>query len=325
MAVQGHDVRDLRAAQGQGAGLVQRHHAHPGQILQMHTPLDEDAVAPGGADGRHQGDGNRDHQRTGGGGDDEHSGAGQPLLPAHAQQARHDGEQDAHQQHHRTVAVAETFDETLAFALAGLGLLHQLDDARQGVVCRCLGSAHSQRTLAIEGGGEHRIAKGLFHRHGLPGDRRLVEAGAAVDDLAIGGHRLAGIDDEHIAHPQFLDRNAHLLSIAPHQGGLRRQIHEGADGVARALLGIALGGLGDGVEEHQHGGLGPLPHEPGHHGRHAHQQLNADFTFAHQLRDGLAAEIPAADNHGEDIKGRRHRCWQAQLAAHETHQQQQPG
>ena len=105
------------------------------------------------------------------------------------------------------------------------------------------------------------VATGLAdHRGGLAGDRRLVHAGDALDDVAVTGDPLAGHDDDHVAGPQLGARHlvggqlgqvaggGQLVAAAAHPAG-HGLLLEGAQ--ARRLgLAPALGhGLGEGGEE----------------------------------------------------------------------------
>ena len=51
------------------------------------------------------------------------------------------------------------------------------------------------------------------HRRALAGDRALVDAGDAVDDVTVAGNHVAGLADHPIARPQ-LRRRDRLLGTA---------------------------------------------------------------------------------------------------------------
>ena len=59
--------------------------------------------------------------------------------------------------------------------------------------------AHRQLAVADDGGGEHRFTFRPHDRQALAGDGLLIDHGVAVDDLAVDGNHLAGIDDDLVA------------------------------------------------------------------------------------------------------------------------------
>jgi hypothetical protein len=132
--------------------------------------------------------------------DDEHRGAGDPGEPRPAQeQRRHDGDENADQEHRRAVAGAEALDKALAPPLALLGLLDHLNDAADGVIGEGFRGLDLERALLVNGAGKDGVIRHLPHRDGFAGDRGLIQAGPSINHDAIGGDGLAWPDDEDIA------------------------------------------------------------------------------------------------------------------------------
>ena len=96
--------------------------------------------------------------------------------------------------------------------------------------------------------------------------------------------------------------------LAPAAVGLARLGHgrgerqQAADGVARAVDGARLDQLGNRVQRHHHGGLGPLADQEGAGDGHRHQRRNAQLA-TRQRRQPLAVDAKARQADGQ----RRHR------------------
>ncbi len=82
----------------------------------------------------------------------------------------------------------DQLDHAVHERLAGVG-----GDADRDLVGEHLGAAGDGRAVA---------ARFADHRRGLAGDGRFVDRGGALDDLAVGGNRLAHGDDEDVALAQ---------------------------------------------------------------------------------------------------------------------------
>ncbi len=72
-------------------------------------------------------------------------------------------------------------------------------DAGQGGVVAHRIDADPQRAVGRHRPGDDAVARALGHGTGLARDHRLVDLGAAVDDLAVGGHPAAGAHEHHVA------------------------------------------------------------------------------------------------------------------------------
>ena len=97
----------------------------------------------------------------------------------------------------------------------GGGVLHQMNDLRQGGFLADMGGLHGEITAAAQGGAGDGIADGFVDRHAFTGDGRFIDSGLSFGDGAI---HLTRADDEQIALPDFLQRDFDFLAI-PQQVG----------------------------------------------------------------------------------------------------------
>jgi hypothetical protein len=315
-AVEGVDLGELGSAVGEGAGLVQGDGAEPAELLEVDAALDEHAVAAGASHGGDVGDRDRDHQRTGRGGDEHGRGPQGPFGPVAAHPTTDEEDAGAEGEHRGGVDAGEALHELLAPALLFLGLADEVDDPGQGV-----GGGGGRRfgdegPVAVRGAGDDRVAWGLVDGDRLAGDGRLVDRRGAVDDATVGGDVLSGADQEPVADRHGVDVDVAFGAIGRDDGDRSRgEVQQLADGIAGAVLGELLEGLADRVQERQRGGFGPGAERAGDHRRDGHQQLDADLALGHELLDRLGGEEPGADHR------RRHE----QRCRHDTRRAQRPG
>ena len=246
----GDQLGGLAVAQRDGAGLVEQERVDVARGLDraaghgQHVEADQ-AVHAGDADGREQGaDRGRDqgdeqrHQH-----DDRDRAAG---IGGEARDADH--RQDEDQRH----AGEQDVERDLVGRLLPDGTLDQGDHpVDEG---RALGGGDAHQDLVGEharaAGDRRAVAAALAdHRRRFAGDRRFVDRGHAVDDLAVGRDQVAGLDQDEIAGlegqcrdlaPVAVLGRGHELGLglgagAPQRGGLR----------LAAALGHGLGQVGE--------------------------------------------------------------------------------
>jgi hypothetical protein len=147
----------------------------------------------------------------------------------------------------------------------------------------------------------------------LAGDERFVGLALAGDDRPVDGEALARLDDDAIACAHLLDPDLGFPAVALHDGALRPQAHERANGGGRAALGARLQPLaehdrgddgGGALEIKVPGGFG-APHE--HHigaegisGRRAErdQQVHIAGIGAQRLPGALVEARSDDELHG---------------------------
>src|SRR5260370_41058377 len=82
-----------------------------------------------------------------------------------------------------------------------------------------LGCYALTRPADVDGGAEYVIPFPLAHRHAFTCEHRLIDAGAAVDDLAVHRNFLAGLDQKDVADPDLVDVDVLLAPVsAPLRG-----------------------------------------------------------------------------------------------------------
>ncbi len=204
-AVERDDVRQPREPQGQRAGLVDGDGAHPGEVLERLTALDEDAVARRAPDRGHDGNRDRDDERARAGDDEQRERPVGPRVEAAAERDPEEQDGERPGEHQGRVHACEAVDEALRRRARALRLVHERRDPREGGVAGRPRGAHRQRALRVQRPGEHGAARLLVDRHRLTGDGRLVDAGAPAGDLAVEGDALARAHGEARADRDLLD------------------------------------------------------------------------------------------------------------------------
>ena len=135
--------------------------------------------------------------------------------------------------------------------------------------------------MGVDGAGEHRIAGAFLHRQALAGDRGLVHRTAAQLHHAVEGNALARLHPHHLAHCHNIDRHQPPVTRAllnPRLIGC--QLHQPADGGAGAIGGTGLQRLGNRIERHHHGGLGPMADQKGAGDGDRHQGVDVQPPLA---------------------------------------------
>src|SRR3546814_19869666 len=87
-----------------------------------------------------------------------------------------------------------------------LFLRHQLHDLRQHGVGADLAGADHQCTGSVEGRADYAVAGGLLDRDRLAGQHRLVDAGTALDHVALDWHLLTRAPAKTVAYVHLLKR-----------------------------------------------------------------------------------------------------------------------
>ena len=127
------------------------------------------------------------------------------------------------------------------------------------------------------GAGDHLVPGRLGDRHGLAGDHRLVDVGAALGNDAIGGYPRAGTDEDDITDGQGGQRNGLGARAGDPLGGIGQELGQRREGAA---------GLGDRAH------LEPVAEE---HDRDQGRELPPDLDLEQAQRPG-----PAGDERDDD-------------------------
>ena len=111
-------------------------------------------------------------------------------------------------------------------ALEELAVVHEADDLREGGIVAHARGAKAEGAVFVDGGGDDRVANMLFHGDALAGDGGLIDVAKALDDLAVHGDALAGLDDHDVAGDHLLGGHGDFHAVAHDHGGLGREIDQ---------------------------------------------------------------------------------------------------
>jgi hypothetical protein len=100
-------------------------------------------------------------------------------------------------------ATANVMSSEPKTAARSLSFLHEAHDLTQRRLVSGTSDGDGQRPLPVDGAGNDLVALFAVHRPGLPGEKRLIERGRSLDDVAVGRHLLAGTDQNVVALAQF--------------------------------------------------------------------------------------------------------------------------
>jgi len=205
---------------------------------------------------------------------------------------------------HRHENRRDPVGQALHRRLRALCLADQTNDPGQQRLFADAGRPAMQDALAVGGRREHLVARRFADRHALAGQHRFVDAGGAVDHLAIDRHALAGAHHEDIARHQGIDGDLDPLTVALDARRLRLQLDQRFDRFGSPCLGARLEQL---AEQH-HGDDGRAALEinvlieseqrdhrresPGHAGAERNQHIHVGAPTAQGL-PGAIVEAPA--------------------------------
>ncbi len=215
---------DLNLALGQGAGLIQHHMINLRQGLQHPAVFHQHALTRPHAGGHGDGHGRGQAEGTGAG-DNEYGGGGQkrrlhPLMPPGPEGERGDQQGEGDKPGHHAIGHA------LDGGLAGLGLLHQIDNLPQRGLGQGVLGLHQQAALAIEGAGPDLIADRLALGMGLTAQQGLIHPAATLQHQAIDGDLITGANAHPVTHLHRPDRQGALARLAHHPGGGGLQVQQ---------------------------------------------------------------------------------------------------
>ena len=156
-----------------------------------------------------------------------------------------------------------------------------LNAGQRGVATRGC-DLDAQTRVCRDGASDHVLAFTAPHRFRLTGDHRLVHAGAAVDDYAVGRHGRAGPHDHDIADLKIRRGDLHYFVAVDLLGLVGQKCGERIQG---------RGGLGEGAH------LDPVPQQ---HDDHQQRQFPPETQLAVQQ---VQARTPGGDESDRDRQG----------------------
>ena len=286
--------RDHRErAVGEGARLVKDDGVHVGERLEVVRTLDENAQLGRAADAAKEAQRHADHERARAADDQEGQAAQDPIGPGAGDQAAAECEHRGRAGDSGRVSAGEARDEVLGTRLLFAGVFHEFQDACDGGLAKGLGGAHVDETRHVNAAADD-IVSG-FGRAGdrLAGEGSGVELRLALDDDAIDGHALAGLNDDDgadgdVIGEDLLERAVGLLDV----GVVGRDVHHGTDRFAALAHGVGLEQLADLVEQHDGGAFGHVRVGVGveYHGKCADGRDRHEEAFVESLAAADVAE-----------------------------------
>ena len=142
-------------------------------------------------------------------------------------------------------------------------------------------------------------------RDGLAGEGGGVELRGAIDDYAVDGHALAGLDHDLVAHGDLVWAHLHEFAVPLDVGVIGRDVHHRGDGFAALAHGVTLEQLAHLVKEHnggalRHMGLGPGERDHGERadGRDRHEEALIKRLAAADVAPGFEQDVVAGDEVG---------------------------
>ena len=162
---------------------------------------------------------------------------------------------------------------------------------------------HVERAVPVERPGKDLRAGGLVHRQRLSRQRRLVGLARAPDHHAVDGDAIARTDQDGLADGDRFHRHALVAAVAADQCLARREIQQGADGVAGALQRAGFEPLREGEQEHDAGRLGPFADRQRSRDGQDHQDVDVQAARP----DGGHGPLRGRHHAGADGRQIRHR------------------
>ncbi|CUN71746.1 Uncharacterised protein [Flavonifractor plautii] len=302
-AVVGMDGGDVKHAAGQSAGLVKDHEFRFGQYLQIVAALYQNTVFRGPADAAEEGQGDGDDQGAGAG---DHQEVQSPLDGVHpldgGKQGGQEGQSHGGQHHGGGVVPGELGDEVFCLGLLAGGVLHQIQNFSHSGLLKGLGDPNPQQAGQVDTAGDHIVAGLGLPGEGLAGEGRSVHIRGALQHHAVQGDALAGLDDDGVTHRHILGVYLPELTVHLNVGVVGPDIHQGGDGLAGLVYGIALEELAHLVEQHDEYGLGVFAGGQGAHSGQGHQKVFIKDLAVGDVAHGPPQDIPGNDGIG-DQKG----------------------
>ena len=281
---------DRERAVGERAGFVENDGIHIGERLEVVGAFDENSQLGRAADAAKEAQRHANYECARAADDEEGQAAQDPIGPSTGHQAAAEREHRCRAGDGGRVDAGEPCDEVFGACFLLAGVFHKLQDARDGGLAKGFGGAHADKTRHVDAAADDIVAGLGGTGDRLAGEGGGVELGYALDDNAVDGHALAGLDnndgaDGDVIGKDLLERAVSLLNV----GVIGRDVHHGADRFATLAHGICLEQLADLVEQHNGGAFGHVRIGIGeeHHGK------RADGRDGHE--EALVERLAAAD------------------------------
>ena len=317
------DVHHARQVPCQRPGLVEGDEAHQGESLQGRPSLDHRAHPTRGSDGGHRGDRHRQCERAGGGRHQHDQGARHPDAGI-AEEAAEDRDGDCEHEDARNQRTSDAVGQSLAPALAFLGLLHDPDHPGEGAVGGAGRDLDLERAGTVDGPRQDRTTRPDLDADRLAGDRRQVKRARAMTDHAVGREAFAGSEQQPVAEGEIAWLDDRLDTGAQHGDAGWDKRQQGAQSALRAPHRVTLQPFGDREQERERRSLGDLAKQQRADHRDGHQHADAQPTSG-QRGDGIGDEGQTAEHQCPSEQGHLERHRPVGPLDEEPAQEQQAG
>ena len=304
--VERDDPLDVRDALGQRAGLVERDHRCPTQLLHHHCRFHQDSVPARSGHRGEQRRHRREHDGAGRGDDHERHRPQQRRLQFAPERHRNPEDRRGGTDDGLGVVLLDLVDEQLLLGLGGRGVLDRRDDAGENGVRRVDVDPHPQRPGAVDGAREHLVADASVDRNRLPGYRGLVDVAVAFDDSPLSRDALAWTHKNHVTGAQRGGIDLVLVAVLrDNHGGLRGEIEEAANRVGGALRQYRLEGSGCREDDDEQSTVEDLPDCCGPDCRDDHQEVDVECPVS-QSANALERRLPTSGDVARQVEGPVH-------------------
>ena len=217
----------------------------------MVAALDQNAVVRGAADPGEKGERNGDDKRAGTGNDKEVQRAVKKYRECtKPQQRRKHRKQRGENNDHRRIDACEAGDKFFAFRFVFLCMFNERKDLAGAVFAERRRHAQQQRTAQIHAAGLYRIADTDLLRQGFAGQCGGIERRTAAFHPPVQRNALTGMDFDQVADAHLGGMDFPDVAVFKEVRGVRADIHQRTNGVARGIDRFILQKFAELKEEH---------------------------------------------------------------------------
>ena len=213
------------------------------------------------AEAREEAERDADDQRAGTRNDKERERAVDPHAPrggiAHQKidDRRKNGQRQRAVAHGGGVDAGKAGDERLGAGLVRAGVFHQLQNLGHRRLAEGLRGLDLQNARHVDAAADDLVAGHHVAREALARQRCGVERGRALDDLAVDGNFLTGLDGDDRADGHVVGVDLFELAVVLDVRVVGADVHQRRDVASGLADGVALEQLADLVEQHNGHGL----------------------------------------------------------------------
>jgi len=201
--IRGNDVGEYGIPLGERAGFVDDKEFDLGKFLERGGVADEDAEAGGTGESARGGDGRRESEGAGAGGDEDGDGAGDGEGGGFAGEDPTEGGGEGEKKNDRGEDGGDFVGGALKRRGIFAGLLDEAGEAGDEGVGSGFFGEKEESSAGGEGAAEDGVADKFFDGEGFAGKDGLLDRGVAFQNFSVGGDGFAGENDEMLAGLDF--------------------------------------------------------------------------------------------------------------------------